>query len=581
MTEKLFKLFSFVNEIDEDFIHKAGHFLYRVGFQTEYFIICFFRMLVTWRRLTFNALKAGFKWTFSVAKQITSAIFGDFFSPIRVFVLAIITATKTFVKNKNEFGYKYAFGNAAVYAATGTKKHAVSVLSLLKYLLPVLSVIVFVYVVQTTINLNFYLQVRLDGKIIGYVENEGIFENAKIMIKDRLFSAHQNEELDILPSFNIGVSEKASLSTSQLADRIIEASSEDIMQATGLLIDGELFAVVTDKPVVETALKNLLAPYENAENQNLTVDFVKKVELLDGLYLTSSISSPQDILKEITGQVEGEQIYIVQKGDSPSSIAQKTGIPLKDLYALNPHINPEINKNYKMPVGDRLIVSKAVDFLQIKTTERVTYNVAISHATTKTNNENLLWGTQKVVVAGEDGIEERVVDVVSIDGIVTEENIISQTILKEPVTEELQIGTKNLYGGNAGDASTGSFIWPSPSFKAVSRGFGRSGHRGLDITGAANIPILAVDNAVVEFAGKGSGSYWSYGNYVRLRHSNGLVTIYAHCNSLTVSTGQYVGKGQTIALMGSTGRSSGNHLHLEVQVNGVPVDPYIYVKRPR
>lgn len=581
MTEKISKLFSFIFEIDDRIVHKIGCFLYTVGFLTEYFVVCIFRLEKKVKRIIVRFCKTVAVRLVHAVKKIIFLIFGEFISPVKVFFVALVTATKFFLSDKSKYGLKYAFSNVAAYAAAGTKKHAVSVLSLIKYFLPALSAAVFIYVVRTTFSFNYHLQVILENNVIGYVQDEGIFESAKNMINERLFSAHQGKGFEIVPVFNISVSKGVSLTESQLADKIIKASGEDILQATGILINNELFAVVTEKAVVEKTLQGLLKPYQNAANTNLTVDFVKEVRLLDGLYLTNSITNTNDVINQITGQVEGEKIYIVQKGDFPSSVAKKTGVPLKDLYALNPHINPEINKSYKMPVGDKLLVSKAVDFLQIKTVERRKQSIVIPHETVKTNNENLLWGTQKVTVNGEDGIDERIVDVVSIDGIIVEENVISQTRLKNPVTEQLEIGTKNVYGGNAGDASSGSFIWPSPNYKSVSRGFGPNGHRGLDITGAANIPILAVDNAVVEFAGKGSGSYWSYGNYVRLRHSNGITTIYAHCNSLTVTTGQYVGKGQTIALMGSTGRSSGNHLHLEVQVNGVLVDPYIYVKRPR
>ena len=68
-----------------------------------------------------------------------------------------------------------------------------------------------------------------------------------------------------------------------------------------------------------------------------------------------------------------------------------------------------------------------------------------------------------------------------------------------------------------------------------------------------------------------------YGYYVMLDHHNGIVTIYGHCSALLVETGDTVAKGQTIALVGSTGNSTGNHLHFEVRVNGTAVDPTIYL----
>ena len=68
-----------------------------------------------------------------------------------------------------------------------------------------------------------------------------------------------------------------------------------------------------------------------------------------------------------------------------------------------------------------------------------------------------------------------------------------------------------------------------------------------------------------------------YGNYVQVNHSNGLTTFYAHCQSVKVSVGQHVKRGQAIAEMGSTGSSTGAHLHFEVIINGVPKNPMNYV----
>lgn len=100
-----------------------------------------------------------------------------------------------------------------------------------------------------------------------------------------------------------------------------------------------------------------------------------------------------------------------------------------------------------------------------------------------------------------------------------------------------------------------------------------SAHTGLDIATSAGTPIAAAASGTVTFAGyKGS-----YGNMVVISHGNGIQTYYGHCNSLYVSAGTYVSQGQTIAAVGSTGNSTGPHLHLEVRVNGVAYNPQNYV----
>lgn len=101
-------------------------------------------------------------------------------------------------------------------------------------------------------------------------------------------------------------------------------------------------------------------------------------------------------------------------------------------------------------------------------------------------------------------------------------------------------------------------------------------HNGLDIadSGVYGQSIIAADGGTVTFAGNDGGGY---GNYVVIDHGNGYVTLYAHCSSLAVSSGQYVSQGDVIAYVGSTGNSTGPHLHFEIQVDGSPQNPLEFV----
>ena len=106
----------------------------------------------------------------------------------------------------------------------------------------------------------------------------------------------------------------------------------------------------------------------------------------------------------------------------------------------------------------------------------------------------------------------------------------------------------------------------------VTSGFGsRWGkvHHGIDIALPQGSEIHAADNGNVYFAGTNG----SYGNIVKIDHGNGMQTYYAHCSRLLVSAGQRVERGEQIALVGSTGRSTGPHLHFEVIINRNSIDP--------
>ncbi len=132
-----------------------------------------------------------------------------------------------------------------------------------------------------------------------------------------------------------------------------------------------------------------------------------------------------------------------------------------------------------------------------------------------------------------------------------------------------------------GSNATGSYIWPCPSSTYITSGFGmrihpifqtERYHSGVDIAGTAGSNVLAADSGTVQTATYSS----SYGNYVVIYHSNGTTTLYGHMSSLLVSQGDTVSQGDVIGYVGSTGWSTGPHLHFEISVNGSRVDPLNY-----
>jgi murein DD-endopeptidase MepM/ murein hydrolase activator NlpD len=128
--------------------------------------------------------------------------------------------------------------------------------------------------------------------------------------------------------------------------------------------------------------------------------------------------------------------------------------------------------------------------------------------------------------------------------------------------------------------STGLFMWPVSG--RITSGFGYrrhpifgtlKRHTGLDISRPSGTPIAAADGGKVVF----SGWYGGYGKAVVIVHKNGLSTLYGHMSRINVGSGSFVNKGQTIGAVGSTGYSTGAHLHFEVRVNGRPVNPLGYL----
>lgn len=138
-------------------------------------------------------------------------------------------------------------------------------------------------------------------------------------------------------------------------------------------------------------------------------------------------------------------------------------------------------------------------------------------------------------------------------------------------------------GGGDRTYDGGMFKWPAPSYTRISSDYGwrihptlgvNKFHNGVDMAAPGGSPILAAYDGTVAAAGYSS----TMGNYIYLNHGSGLVTIYMHASALYVSAGQTVSKGDKIAAVGTTGRSTGNHLHFGVRLNGEYVSPWNYLK---
>lgn len=139
--------------------------------------------------------------------------------------------------------------------------------------------------------------------------------------------------------------------------------------------------------------------------------------------------------------------------------------------------------------------------------------------------------------------------------------------------------------GHGSNAALGGYIWPVNSHKITSKfgyrpasatnGIGSTGHKGLDIGGVGYTSEVHAAKAGTVIVSQYSSSY---GNYVVVSHGSGNTTLYGHMSSRKVTAGQYVNQGDVLGITGSTGHSTGPHLHFEITENGVRVNPQIYLK---
>ena len=181
----------------------------------------------------------------------------------------------------------------------------------------------------------------------------------------------------------------------------------------------------------------------------------------------------------------------------------------------------------------------------------------------------LLVGERQVIQEGADGLAERVDRVILRDGREESRQTVSETTVTEPVAQVVAVGT-----GTGPEAAAGRFRWPCQGRVTSPFGarhiFGTEGfHRGTDIAAPQGTAITAAAAGRVCFAGEKG----SYGNLVQIDHGNGYVTRYAHCAAFLAQEGDWVEQGQEVALVGSTGRSTGPHCHFEIRWQGEPFDP--------
>lgn len=166
------------------------------------------------------------------------------------------------------------------------------------------------------------------------------------------------------------------------------------------------------------------------------------------------------------------------------------------------------------------------------------------------------------------------------DAIMAAEDAANATIDKLVAELEAQRAAAEAGGSSGGGSAnaSGSFLWPVASYVYVSSRFGlrvhpitgeKKSHTGIDIASNQGTAVYASDGGTVTLAGWNGG----YGNCIMIDHGNGYVTLYGHLSSISVSVGQTVSQGATIGAVGSTGNSTGPHLHFEVLKNGTRIDP--------
>lgn len=378
------------------------------------------------------------------------------------------------------------------------------------------------------------LKIMYNGMPIAYAENQQIWDEGKSKALSMIYSDADAKDIFGDITFEIERVKPSQLSSSQvISESLLASSSTKYTRVCGIYIDGELLCATHNESDALAVLDSILAPYEKKADENTIVGFVEEIEYIQGYYPENS-----DIIWDTA-----KLMKTLQSANSP---------------------------------------------VRVKTMKTVTRYETVKYDTVKKNTSTLYKGTKKTLQKGKNG-KMLVTELVTyIDSKKTYTATVSEKIITEPIDEIIQVGTKsNAYGGSY-SSSTG-FIWPTRGAYSVSSHYGYrsasisgwSYHGGIDIVlgygSSAGIPVVAAASGTVVVANSG---WRGYGHTVVIDHGNGIKTRYAHMypGSITVRVGQKVYQGQQIGRIGSTGNSTGPHLHFEMLVGGRKVNPYPYIR---
>ncbi|WP_304518478.1 peptidoglycan DD-metalloendopeptidase family protein [Caproiciproducens faecalis] len=550
-------------------MNKTADYLYIVGIQTVRILKRVGRRLSRFFRPFTNLCKSIYAAT--VGKRIAN-LKEEFQSIREGFSIA-----RTRIAQAKKLGYGRVIKEYLAVTGKSFVRHRGFVFSVLNIVAPIGAILLLGATVRFWTGLNYGLVLAYDGQQVATIQDEKTFEEASEMVSQRMVhdTADSDINLNVTPTFRLEVVNANSfMAVNSVCDKIIQQSNGIIEEASGLYVNGELLGAVKSSADLRYMLQNLLNKAKSGDT-SATAAFSQDVETINGLFPTTTIMATESMDKLINGTSQAAVTYTVKDGDTVTSIAKANHTTISELNKIN---NNQLGDNL-MP-GDLINLEVAVPMLNVQLIKNLTYEVPLSYKTVTIKDDSQYTDYSKVKTAGVNGKQKCVDKVYYVNGVEQKRDIISRTVLVASTDKVVVTGTKKRPKYSGSGVSSGSLMWPVPSLRTITTYFTwrwGSFHTGIDISGgsAYGKTIVAADGGTVVSAGWSNG----YGYCVKINHGGGIQTLYGHASKILVSSGQRVSKGQAIALVGSTGNSTGPHCHFEVIKNGTKVNPLSYVSR--
>lgn len=433
--------------------------------------------------------------------------------------------------------------------------------------------------------LSTVFHIYSEGEYVGVLSDDAKLEQLKEEELQKAASEFENlaltvgTDLSVIPErvFTVGVD-----------DDIVLKKLQDILsveaEAIAITIDAELAFYVNDlatydevirklklQSVTEKELNEFEARTKSSEsipalqdNETRIADVLMsgEIEAVSGQTAPNEVRDVEEAVTLLNKGTLEQKKYSVKSGDVLGTIAAQHDMSTAQLLELNPSYTVDT----VLQLEDELNVTVVEPYLEVEVHYETRQKETIAYKVITEEDGTVFKGEKKVTQEGKDGEKDVTKIIRKRNGVIVGSSVVEEQVLVEAIDQVTVVGTKVMPS-----RGTGSFTWPTVGGYVSSQMGTRWGrtHQGVDIARPSSRTIKAADNGVVTEAG------WqgAYGNRIVITHNNGYETLYAHLSSIDVSVGQTVPQGTAIGVMGSTGRSTGIHLHFEVMKNGANVNP--------
>ena len=411
--------------------------------------------------------------------------------------------------------------------------------------------------------------VSINGNEMGKVRSKDKVEDLLLQVKEE-YKKQNNAEISLGSqiTYTKTRASNSELIKSASLEKIIRDEVVYTIQSFSISANDNSIAAFKTKEEADKVLEKIKEAYVNvADKANYKeITFAEKVEVKQEFNEKGKIMEAEEAANFILKGTDEVKIHKVQSGESIWGISRKYNISVDNLQKANPKLDPN-----KIKINQELNLVVPKPLVSVKTTEVAKYKENIPFEQKVEFSSSLYKDQTSIKVKGVYGERDIVAEVVKINGIEDSRNVISEKVTKEPKTQVVVKGTKEI------PAKKGTGTFKMPTRGSLTSRFGTrwgSMHEGIDLAAPIGTAVNAADGGVVTWA----GSRGSFGNLIMVDHGGGYVTYYGHLSKFFVSKGDKVYKGQKIAAVGNTGRSTGPHLHFEIRKNGSPVNPLKYVK---